>query len=131
MLVTMNPSGSAIDRSTCVSAAKFTIASAPAIASATATGSSIAPCTKRMSDATSLQVLPATGVRELVEHGDLVAVLAHTQAHEVRADEAGAPADHQFHAALTSTTSARYRARPSRQAGRTSAASPRSERSTL
>jgi hypothetical protein len=55
MLVRMNPRGSAIDRSTCVSAAKFTIASQSPTASATAAGSSIAPSRKRMSAATSFK----------------------------------------------------------------------------
>ena len=41
-----NTSGSAIERSTWVSAAKFTTASTPSIAPATAAGSSIAPWTK-------------------------------------------------------------------------------------
>src|SRR5438105_4063870 len=53
MLVMMNASGPEIERSTCVSAAKLTIASQPAAASATATGSSIAPCTNRISVSTS------------------------------------------------------------------------------
>ena len=45
-----------------------------------------------------MQVLLAPGVRELVEHDDLVAVVADAQADEVRADEAGAAADEQLHA---------------------------------
>ena len=52
MLVTMKASGPLIERSTWVSAAKFTIASQPLIASATATGSSIAPATNRISSIT-------------------------------------------------------------------------------
>src|SRR5579875_301829 len=50
----MKDCGPAIERSTCVSAAKLTIASAPsASAAATACGSSIPPCTKRTAPATS------------------------------------------------------------------------------
>ncbi len=40
-----------------------------------------------------VEVLAAPGVGELVEHDDVVAVIAHADAHEVRADEARAAAD--------------------------------------
>ena len=49
-------------------------------------------------DVQALEVLATSGVGELVEHDDLVAVVAQAQAHEVRADEAGAAADEQLHA---------------------------------
>jgi hypothetical protein len=45
------------------------------------------------------EVLAATGVGELVEHDDLVAVLGQAQPDEVRADEPGAAADQELHAA--------------------------------
>ena len=104
MLVMMNASGPEIERSTCVSAAKLTIASHPSTASATATGSSIAPWTKRILVDHVVQVLAPPRVGQLVEHGHLVAVLAHAQAHEPRADETGATADEQPHPAARSSS---------------------------
>ncbi len=44
-----------------------------------------------------LEVLLAARVRELVEHGHLIAVLEHALARERRADEAGAAADEESH----------------------------------
>ncbi len=106
-----NASGSAIERSTCVSAAKLTIASgaAAAIAAGTASASSIAPRMKwkRGSLGDVLEVLLAPGVGELVEHRHLVAVLAHALARERRADEPGAAADEQFHARIIPARAAR------------------------
>src|SRR5438067_7828019 len=61
------------------------------------------------------QVLAPARVGQLVEHRHLVAVLAHAQAHERRADETGTTADQQPH--LAATPAARYSARPSRQWG--------------
>ena len=43
------------------------------------------------------EVLLAAGVRELVEHHDLVALVAQPRAHERRADEARPAADEQPH----------------------------------
>ena len=53
-----------------------------------------------------LEILLAPGVGELVEHDDLVTVIAQAQPGEVRADEPGTAADEQLHAA-TSARSAR------------------------
>ena len=61
------------------------------------------------------EVLATTGVGELVEHRDLVAVIAHAQAHERRTDEAGAAADEQFH--VVPTVAVMYSANPARQCG--------------
>src|SRR5207244_10211195 len=44
------------------------------------------------------EVLLAPGVRELVQHGHLVAAVEDAQAHERGADEAGAAAHEKFHA---------------------------------
>ena len=73
----MNASGSAIERSTCVSAAKLTTASAPAIASATAVGVLDPGAHEAEAGAVAQvgEVLLAAGVGELVEHGHGVAVL--------------------------------------------------------
>ena len=95
--VRTNASGSAIDRSTCVSAAKFTTASAPSIASATAAGSSMAPWTNVVRGVA--QVLAPAGIGQLVEDDHVVAVLGRAQAREVRADEARPAGDEQPHAA--------------------------------
>ena len=101
----MNASGSAIERSTCVSAAKLTTASTPSIASATASASSIPARTNAKPGAVADvgEVLLAAGVGELVEHGDGVAVLGDPLADEVRADEAGSAADEQLHAVTPSS----------------------------
>ena len=74
------------------------------------------------------EVLLASRVGELVEHRHFVAVLADPQSHERRADEAGATADEQLHAAALSA-SRMYSARPAFQCG--SAGAPRSLRITL
>ncbi len=97
--VLTNASGSAIERSTCVSAAKFTTASRPSIAAATASASSIARVHEGVARAVGDvgEVLLAPGVGELVEDDDLVAVLGDALADEVRADEAGPAADEQLH----------------------------------
>ena len=102
--VETNASGSAIERSTCVSAAKLTIASGePA---SIARGDRLAVLDRAAHEAKArlveqvVEVLLAPGVGELVEHGHLVAVLAHALARERRADEAGAAADEQFHARI-------------------------------
>ena len=102
--VVTNASGSAIERSTCVSAAKLTTASTPSIAAADGVGV-LDPAVDEL-DVEVLEVLAPAGVGELVEDDDLVAVLAHAQADEVRADEAGAAADEQLHAG-TSVRAAR------------------------
>ena len=104
-----NASGSAIERSTCVSAAKFTIASG-------APGPPSEPVERardrlRVLDAAPheavaglvrdvLQVLLAPRVGELVEHGHRVPVLADAHPREVRADEPGAAADQEPHARI-------------------------------
>ena len=73
----MNASGSAIERSTCVSAAKFTTASTPSIAR----GDGVGVLDARVHEGEAVvvaqvgEVLLAAGVGELVEHGDGVAVL--------------------------------------------------------
>ena len=109
--VVTNASGSAIERSTCVSAAKLTIASGAAARSRRRPprGSSIAPRTKRKRGSLGevVEVLLAPGVGELVEHRHLVAVLEQALAHEGRADEAGAAADEQFHARIIPARAAR------------------------
>ena len=97
MLVMMNASGPWIERSTWVSAAKLTIASQPAAASADRRR-----ILDRAVDEPDLvdyvvEVLPAPGVGELVEHRDLVAVLAEPHPDERRADESGAAAYEQLH----------------------------------
>ena len=89
------------------------------IASATAAGSSIAPWTNSCS--TSCEVLAPARVGELVEHDDLVAVVAHAHAHEVRADEAGSAADQQPHRATTAFSLEIGRAGPSCHGGSTGA----------
>ena len=94
-----NASGSAIERSTCVSAAKLTTASTPASAVAHRVGV-LDPAVDE-ADVEVLEVLAAAGVGELVEHDDLVAVLREAHADEVRADEPGAAADEQLHQAVT------------------------------
>ena len=79
-----------IERSTCDSAAKLTIASQPAAACATASGSAMSPCVELVLDA--VEVRAVAGVGQLVEDDDLVA-RRREPAHEVRADEAGAAGD--------------------------------------
>src|SRR4051812_13985768 len=64
-----------------------------------------------------VEVLLASRVGELVEHGDLVAVLQEPLASERRADESGAAADEKSHALIIPALAARYPARPSRQSG--------------
>ena len=97
--VVTNASGSAIERSTCVSAAKLTTASRPSIASRDGVGVLDARVHEREARAVADvgEVLLAAGVGELVEHDDLVAVLGDALADEVRADEAGSAADEQLH----------------------------------
>src|SRR5436853_373925 len=64
--------------------------------------------------------------KKLVEDGDLVAVVAHADAHERRADEAGATAARQAH--QLATRAARY---PSGTRGRSASwGAPRAERRT-
>ena len=87
-------------------------------ASATAAGSSIAPCTKRISALDIVQVLPPPRVGELVEHGHLVAVLAHAQTRRSRADEPGAAADQQPHVDADLPRPGTRPARPARPAAR-------------
>ena len=86
-------SWSAMERSTCDSAAKLTTASTPSITSRTAFGSSIAPDHERHGLG---KVLPAAGVRELVEHHHLV-ILRH-EPHVGGADEPGRTGHEQLHA---------------------------------
>ena len=69
-------------------------------------------------DVEALEVLAPPGVRELVEHDDLVAVLAQAQPHEVRADEAGAAADEELSCASPAWRGTRRR--PRCHGGRTS-----------
>ena len=96
-----NASGSAIERSTWVSAAKLTIASGGWDRGARERRGDRLGVLDRAADEAEagvlgeivLQVLLAPGVGELVEHGHLVAVLPQAQAHEGRADEPGAAAD--------------------------------------
>ncbi len=92
--VLTNASGSAIERSTCVSAAKFTTASTPSIAPATASGVLDRPVDEGVLDV--LQVLLPAGVGELVQDDDLVARLD-ALADEGRADEPGPAAHEQLH----------------------------------
>ena len=75
-----NASGSAIERSTWVSAAKLTIASGAPASIAAATASAILDRAAHEAEAglveQVVEVLLTTGVGELVEHRHLVAVLA-------------------------------------------------------
>ena len=92
-------SGSAIERSTWVSAAKLTTAS-----TAVHRLGRRARVLDRAVDELVLDVLEVLAparVGQLVEDDDLVAVVAHAHAHEVRADEAGTAADQQPHRATT------------------------------
>ena len=107
--VVTNASGSAIERSTCVSAAKFTTASTPCDRGGDRVG--VLDAGVHELDVEAREVLAPPGVRELVEHDDVVAVVAQAHAHEGRADEAGAAADEQLHD--TATRVARYSASPS------------------
>ncbi len=101
----------AIERSTCVSAAKLTIASGEAASIAPATASRILDRAAHEPEAwvldEVLEVLLAPGVGELVEHRHLVAVLAQALARERRADEPGAAADEQSHARIIPARAAR------------------------
>ena len=90
----MNSAGPRIERSTCVSAAKLTIASQPAAAVATASGIGDVALVELVLDA--LEVRAVAGVGQLVEHDDLVAGRREPP-HEVRADEAGAAGDEDAH----------------------------------
>ena len=122
--VRTNASGSAIERSTCVSAAKLTTASAPSIALGDRRGILDRAVHEAEVGSDVFEVLAAPRVGQLVEHDDLVAVLARAQAREVRADEAGAAADEQLHVSPRSPRAARgrRRARPaSRQPRRVGA----------
>ena len=126
-LVLTKASGSEIERSTWVSAAKLTIAS-HAVADRAVDGVAVLDRADDELDVGQvLQVLAPPGVRELVEHDDLVALVAHPQAHEVRADEAGPSTDEQPHTAFLS---ARCPATPCCHGGRT-IGSGRSVPSTL
>ena len=107
--VRTNASGSAIERSTWVSAAKLTIASiGPArlasASSALATACGILDRSVHEAKAGILgevvEVLLATGIGELVEHDHLVVVLAQAQAHEIGTDEPRATADQEPHARI-------------------------------
>ena len=103
--VVMKASGSEIERSTCVSAAKLTTASTAATAASTGVGV-LDPRVDEPEARVVAQVgevLLAPGVRELVEHGDLVTELLQALAGEVRADEAGPSADEQLHAVTVSS----------------------------
>ena len=95
-LVTVNANGSAIDRSTWVSAAKLTIASTPSAARRRPRDPRSRP-PQSGSETQSLQVLAPAGVGQLVEHCHLVAVLAHPQLGEGGADEPGGAAHQQLH----------------------------------
>jgi hypothetical protein len=53
------------------------------------------------------QALAATGVGQLVEHGDLVVAAREALPHKVRADETGTTADEQLHRGMLSRISAR------------------------
>ena len=91
----MNSAGPRIERSTCVSAAKLTIASQPAAACATARVGDVA-LVELVVDAGEVRAV--AGVGQLVEDDDLVPRLREA-ADEVRADEAGAAGDEDAHRA--------------------------------
>ena len=86
----MNSAGPRIDRSTCVSAAKLTIASTPLAARATDLRVGDVALVELVLDA--LEVRAVARVRELVENDDLLAVRREPP-REVRADEPGAAGD--------------------------------------
>ena len=97
----MKSCGPLMERSTCVSAAKLTTASAPRSASPTTAASQMSPVHEGVAGVVLdvAQVLEVAGVGELVEVDDLdVVVLGEHVAHEVGADEAGAAGDHESHA---------------------------------
>ena len=75
-----------------------------------------------------LEVFLSAGIRELVQDGDRVALIAQAQPDERRADEAGATADEQPHD--TGTRRAINSSSPRRQSG-SRGAPARSERNTL
>ena len=111
-----NASGSAIERSTWVSAAKLTTASTPVERAADRVG--VLDAGLDQLDVEVGEVLAPAGVGELVEHDDVVAVVGDALAGEVRADEPGAAADEQLHGVVRSL---RYEATCSGQGGRASA----------
>ena len=133
--VTMNSAGPRIERSTCDSAAKLTIASQPAAACCDRLGIGDVALVEVVLDAVEVRAVARVG--ELVEHDDLVARRGET-AHEMRADEAGAAGDEDAHretelavtgrAAQAQPMRRRHSRRPSRQWG--SSGAPFSERST-
>ena len=91
--VRANADWSSMDRSTCDSAAKFTTASTPSMASRTAVGILDRAHHERHVRG---QVLPAPGVGELVEHHHVV--LARHQVDVGRSDEPGRSGHQQLHA---------------------------------
>ena len=93
--VRMNSAGPMIERSTCVSAAKLTIASAPV--GSTRNGASVGDVALVEVVLDPLEIRPVAGVGELVEHGDLVAG-PDEPADELRADEARSAGDEHTHA---------------------------------
>ena len=125
--VRMNSAGPRIERSTCVSAAKLTIASTPFAAARDRFRVGDVALVELVLDA--LEVRAVARVRELVEDDDLVAVRGEPP-REVRADEPGAAGDEDFHAGRVSRdrSQALDAAGPSRQCG--SSGAPRSLRST-
>ena len=129
MLVMMNSSGPLIDRSTCVSAAKFTIASQPLTAPATAAW--ILDRAVHEADVVEhvVEVLAPARIGQLVEHGHVVAVVGEPPPHERRADEAGPAANEQSHAA--GIPADMYSATPSRHSGSRGTIGPQSVASTL
>ena len=92
----MNSAGPRIERSTCVSAAKLTIASQPCGRPRDRVGVGDVALMELVLDA--LEVRAVAGVGQLVEHDDLVAGRRET-ANELRADEPGAAGDEHAHRA--------------------------------
>ena len=90
----MNSAGPMIERSTCVSAAKLTIASTALGRPRDRVGVGDVALVELVLD--SLEVRAVARVRELVEDDDLVARLGEP-AHELRADEARAAGDQHAH----------------------------------
>ena len=90
----MNSAGPRIERSTCVSAAKLTIASQPAAARRHCVGVGDVAVVELVLDA--LEVRAVARVRQLVEHDDCVA-LGRKTPRERRADEARSACDENPH----------------------------------
>ena len=105
--VVMNSPGASIERSTCDSAAKLTIASQPSIAPATASASQMSASTsENRSSSAAVEVLEPAGVGHLVEHDDLVVgIVLEVVVDEVGADEPGAAGDEELHFAFCSGAS--------------------------